>query len=151
MCLLALLLCHFFCSCVAFFAFSLDPLLYPQLYLTVSMHSTEQHQLGLLLSLYLSPTAKAGAVVCNYDLQHGPPWLLLLSFIVNRVLLVYHAVLLLCHSYHPAHAIQIPSTAPPSDTINMWTTHSNILNPTSSPPIAISYSYVRYHLSLIHI
>ena len=94
----------FFCSCVAFFAFSLAPLLYPQLYLTVSMHSTQQHQRGLLLSLYLSPTTKAAAVVCNYDLQHGPPWLLLLSFIVNRLLIVYHAVLLLCHSYHPAHA-----------------------------------------------
>ena len=103
MCLLFLLLCHFFCSCVAFFAFSLAPLLYPQLYLTVSMHSTQQHQRGLLLSLYLSPTTKAAAVVCNYDLQHGPPWLLLLSFIVNRLLIVYHAVLLLCHTDHPAH------------------------------------------------
>ena len=101
-CLLFLLLCHFFCSCVAFFAFSLAPLLYPQLYLTVSMHSTQLR--GLLLSLYLPPTTKAAAVVCNYDLQHGPPWLLLLSFIVNQLLIVYHAVLLLCHSYHPAHA-----------------------------------------------
>ena len=40
--------------------------------------------------------------------------------------------------YATFYTIQIPSTAPPSDTINMWTTHSNILYPTSSPHIAIS-------------
>ena len=44
------------------------------------------------------------AAVSTYDLQHSPPWLWLLLFIVNRLLIVYHAVLLLCHSYHPAHA-----------------------------------------------
>ena len=38
------------------------------------------------------------------------------------------------------YTIQIPSTTPSSDTINMWTTYSNILYPTSSPPIAISYT-----------
>ena len=31
---------------------------------------------------------------CTYDLHHSPPWLLLLSFIFDR--LIYHAVLLLC-------------------------------------------------------
>ena len=43
-----------------------------------------------------------------------------------------------------------PSTAPPSDTINMWTTHSNILYPTSSPPIAISYSKIPYPYGIYH-
>ena len=42
--------------------------------------------------------------------------------------------------YATFYTIEIPSTTPLSDTINMWTTHSNILYPTSSPPIAISYS-----------
>ena len=49
------------------------------------------------------PVTTYAAAVCTYDLQHSP-WLLLLLFIVNRLLIVYHAVLLLCHSYHPAHA-----------------------------------------------
>ena len=42
-----------------------------------------------------------GCCCCTYDLQHSPSWLLLL-LIVDQ--LVYHAVLLLCHIYHPAHA-----------------------------------------------
>ena len=92
-CLLFLLVCHLFCSCVAFFPFSLAPLLYPRLYLTVTMHSTQQHLRGL-----------PAAAVCTYNLQHSPPWMLLLLFIVNRLWIIYHAVLLLRHSYHPAHA-----------------------------------------------
>ena len=43
MCLL-LLLCHFFCSCVAFFAFSLAPLLYPRLYLTVCIQLNSTYE-----------------------------------------------------------------------------------------------------------
>ena len=39
---------------------------------------------------------------CTYDLHYSPPWLLLLLLIVDQ--LVYRAVLLLCHIYHPAHA-----------------------------------------------
>ena len=39
---------------------------------------------------------------CTYDMQHSPSWLLLLLLIVDQ--LVYRAVLLLCHIYHPAHA-----------------------------------------------
>ena len=94
----------FFLLACRFFCFSLAPLVSPRLYLTVSMHSTRQRLRGLLLLLYLWPPTRAAAAVCTYDLQHSPPWLLLLSFIVNRLLIVYHAVLLLCHSYHPAHA-----------------------------------------------
>ena len=39
---------------------------------------------------------------CTYDLQHSASWLLLLLLIVDQF--VYHAGLLLCHIYHPAHA-----------------------------------------------
>ena len=41
---------------------------------------------------------------CTYDLQHSPSWLLLLLLLLIVDLLAYHAVLLLCHIYHPAHA-----------------------------------------------
>ena len=87
--------------CRFFFAFSLAPLLYPRLHRTVIVHSTQQHLRRLLLLLYLWPPTRAAAAVCTYALQHSPPWLLL--FIVNRLLIVNHAVLLLCHSYDPAH------------------------------------------------
>ena len=43
-----------------------------------------------------------GCCCFTYDLQHSPSWLLLLWLIVDQ--LVYCAVLLLCHIYHPAHA-----------------------------------------------
>ena len=43
-----------------------------------------------------------GCCCCTYDLQHSPPWLLLLLLIVDQ--LVYRAVLLFRHIYHPAHA-----------------------------------------------
>ena len=46
-----------------------------------------------------------GCCCCAYDLQHSPSWLLLLLLIVDQ--LVYHAVLLLCHIYHPADAFYI--------------------------------------------
>ena len=99
---LLLLLCHFFWSFVAFFAFSLAPLLYPRLYLTVCIQlnsacedccccCTCDHLPGLLLL--------SVPMTCS-----SPSWLLLLLFIVNRLLIVYHAVLLIRHSYHPAHA-----------------------------------------------
>ena len=52
--------------------------------------------------------------------------------------------------YATFYTIQIPSIAPPSDTINMRTTHSNILYPTSSPPIAISYSKIPYPYGIYH-
>ena len=39
---------------------------------------------------------------CTYDLQDSPSWLMLLLLIVDQ--LVYRAVLLLRHIYHPAHA-----------------------------------------------
>ena len=42
---------------------------------------------------------------CTYDLQHSPSWLLLLLLIVDQF--VYHAVLLLCHIYHPAHVMRL--------------------------------------------
>ena len=47
-------------------------------------------------------STREGCCCCTYDLHHSPSWLLLLLFIVDQ--LVYHAVLLLCHIYHPAHA-----------------------------------------------
>ena len=84
----------FFC----FFAYSVAvPSVLPD-----SMYSTQQYLRGLLLLLYLWPPA----AVCTYDLQHSLLWLLLLLFIVNRLLIVCHAVLLLCHSYHPVHAFE---------------------------------------------
>ena len=43
-CLLFLLLCHLFCSCVAFFAFSLAPLLYPRLYLSVCIQLNSTYE-----------------------------------------------------------------------------------------------------------
>ena len=45
-----------------------------------------------------------GCGCCTYDLPHSP-WLLLLLLIVDQ--LVYHAVLLLCHIYHPAHVMRL--------------------------------------------
>ena len=46
-----------------------------------------------------------GCCCCTYDLQHSPSWLLLLLLIVDQS--VYHAVLLLCHIYHPAHVMRL--------------------------------------------
>ena len=91
-------MCRFFC----FFARSVAvPSVVPnsQYQVCIQLNNTNEgcccrctcHQLRRLLLLSATMT--------------GPPWLLLLSFIVNRLLIiVYHAVLLLCQSYHPAHA-----------------------------------------------
>ena len=43
-----------------------------------------------------------GCCCCTYVVQHSPSWLLLLLLTVDQ--LVYHAILLLCRTYHPAHA-----------------------------------------------
>ena len=92
-----------FFACVFFRFFARSVAVVPSV-VPSSMHSTQEHLRGLLLQqLYLWPPKRAAAAVCTCDLQHSPPWLLLL-FIANRLLVVYHAVLLLCHSYHPAHA-----------------------------------------------
>ena len=77
----------FFLVCRFFSLFTLF-LLYPRMYLLPVCIQ--------LKSIY------EGCCCCIYDLQHSPSWLLLLLLIVDQ--LVYHAVLLLCHIYHPARA-----------------------------------------------
>ena len=91
-----LLVCRFFC----FFARSVAvPSVVPN-----SQYAFNSAAPTRTAAVAVPVTTYAAAAVCTCDLQHSPPWLLLLSFIVNRLLIVYHAVLLLCHSYHPAHA-----------------------------------------------
>ena len=64
------------------------------------MHSTQQHYEDCVAVTV--PMSTYEGCCCTYDLQHSPSRLLLLLLIVDQ--LVYRAVLLLRHIYHPAHA-----------------------------------------------
>ena len=72
---------HLFCSCVAFFAFSLLSL-YPRMHLVP-------------VRIQLNSTYEDCCCCCIYEHLRGP---LLLLVLVHQ--LVYHAVLLLCLIYH---------------------------------------------------
>ena len=86
------LVCLFFCL-FTFFAVPLDV---PTTSKCIQLNSTYENCVAVAV-----PMSTYEGCCCTYDLQDSPSWLLLL-LIVDQ--LVYRAVLLLCHIYHPAHA-----------------------------------------------
>ena len=85
-------MCRFFCL-FTFFAVPLDV---PATSKCIQLNSTYEDGVAVAV-----PMNTYEGCCCTYDLQDSPSWLLLL-LIVDQ--LVYRAVSLLCHIYHPAHA-----------------------------------------------
>ena len=92
---------HLFFSCHLFCLFTLF-LLNPRMYLLpvcIQLNSTYEACVAVAVPM----STYEGCCCCTYDLQHSPSWLLLLLLLIVDQL-VYHAVLLFCYIYHPAHA-----------------------------------------------
>ena len=97
------LVCRFFCL-FTFFAVPLDV---PATSKCIQPNSTYEDGVAVAV-----PMNTYEGCCCTQDLQDSPSWLPLL-LIVDQ--LVYRAVLLLRHIYHPAHAVPIElyRTTPP--------------------------------------
>ena len=88
-----------FLVCRSFRFFAL--LLYPRLHPPVCIQLNSAYK-DCCCCVAVPMSTYEGCCRCTYDLRHSAPWLLLSFFIVE--LIVYHAVRVLCHSHHPAHA-----------------------------------------------